>query len=60
MSREYDMNWSVKFEITIDGSQASFFDLDDEAQEYLCEQIKNGFMHGTTGGVRLWNTEYEE
>ena len=56
MSREYDMNWSVRFEITINGSQASFFDLDDEAQEYLCEQIKQGYLHGTTGGVQLRQT----
>lgn len=51
--KEYDMNWSVQFEITLDGIQASFFDLDDETQAYLVDQIRNGSMHGTTGGARL-------
>ena len=27
--KEYDMNWSVQFDITLDGMQVSFFDLDD-------------------------------
>ena len=56
MTREHDMNWSVKFEITLDGFDACFFDLDDAAQEYLCEQIKQGYLHGTTGGVQLRQT----
>ena len=51
--KEYDMNWSVHFEITLDGMQASFFDLDEATQEYLVEQISNGYMHGTTGGAGL-------
>lgn len=51
--KEYDMNWSVQFEITLDGMQVSFFDLDDATQVYLVEQIMNGSMHGTTGGARL-------
>ena len=51
--KEYDMNWFVKFEITLDGMQASFFDLDEATQEYLVEQIRSGCMHGTTGGARL-------
>lgn len=51
--KEYDMNWSVQFEITLDGMQVSFFDLDEATQEYLVEQIRNGCMHGTTGGARL-------
>ncbi len=52
--KEYDMNWSVQFEITLDGMQVSFFDLDEATQEYLVEQIGNGCMHGTTGGARMW------
>ena len=51
--KEYDMNWSVQFEITLDGMQVSFFDLDEATQEYLVEQVRNGSMHGTTGGTRL-------
>ena len=51
--KEYDMNWSVQFDITLDGMQVSFFDLDEATQEYLVEQIKNGSMHGTNGGARL-------
>ena len=53
--KEYDMNWSVQFEITLDGTQVSFFDLDEATQEYLVEQIRNGSMHGTTGGARLYH-----
>lgn len=51
--KEYDMNWSVQFEITLDGMQVSFFDLDGATQEYLVEQIRSGNMHGTTGGAML-------
>ena len=51
--KEYDMNWSVQFEITLDGMQVSFFDLDEATQEYLVEQVRNGCMYGTTGGARL-------
>ena len=51
--KEYDMNWSVQFEITLDGMQVSFFDLDEATQEYLVEQIRDGYMYGTTGGARL-------
>ncbi len=29
METEYDMNWSVQFEITLDGTPVSFFDLDE-------------------------------
>ena len=51
--KEYDMNWSVQFEITLDGMEVSFFDLDEATQEYLVEQIRDGYTHGTTGGARL-------
>ena len=51
--KEYDMNWSVQLEITLDGTPVSFFDLDESTQEYLVEQIRNGSMYGTTGGARL-------
>ena len=51
--KTYDMNWSVQFEITLDGMQVSFFDLDEATQEYLAERIKEGYTHGTTGGARL-------
>ena len=51
--KEYDMNGSVQFEITLDGMQVSFFYLDEATQEYLVEQIRDGCMYGTTGGARL-------
>lgn len=60
VTKEFDMNWSVKFEITLDGCDASFFDLDEAAQEYLCEQIREGYFHGTTGGVKLRRTGEDE
>jgi len=52
-AKEYDMNWSVQFEITLDGMQVAFFDLDAATQAYIIEQIRNGYIHGTTGGARL-------
>ena len=49
----HDMNWSVNFEIVIDSCEASWDDLDEAAQEYILEQIREGYISGTTSGVSL-------
>ena len=42
-----DVNWSVNFEITINGEEAKFEDLSEIAQEYILDCIKNDSYSGT-------------
>ena len=53
MSREFDMNWSVEFDVTLDGESVDWFELSESTQSYILEQIANGSVSGTTGGAEL-------
>jgi len=38
--------WKVNFEITLEGKDVRFFDLDEATQEHIAERIKDGFVGG--------------
>lgn len=38
--------WSVKFEITLDGEEVRFEDLDECSQEHILECIADGYRQG--------------
>lgn len=39
-------NWYVKFELTLDGEEIVWDDLDDCTQEYIAEMIRDGYTSG--------------
>jgi hypothetical protein len=48
MEDEYkDINWSVDFEITVNGESMNFWDLTETAQETILEHIRNDSYSGT-------------
>lgn len=42
-----DVNWSVNFEITVNGEEFSFDELPEEAKEHILRQIKEDYYYGT-------------
>ena len=44
---ERDINWSVDFEITVNGESMNFWDLTEYEQEIILENIKNDSYSGT-------------
>lgn len=38
--------WAVNFEITLDGKEIRFEDLDEYSQEHIAECIKDGYRQG--------------
>lgn len=38
--------WSVKFELTLEGEEVRFDDLDEATQEHIAECIKEGYTSG--------------
>lgn len=44
---ERDIDWSVNFEITINGEEKSFEDLTDNEREFILSQIQEDYYSGT-------------
>lgn len=42
-----DINWSVDFEITVNGETVNFCDLPDTARDYILTCIENDYYSGT-------------
>ena len=47
MSRIRDINWSVDFDICIDGKDAKFWDLSESEQQKILNDIFEDFYSGT-------------
>lgn len=39
-------SWHVKFELTLDGEEITWDDLDDCSQEHIAEMIRDGYTSG--------------
>lgn len=42
-----DVNWSVDFEITVNGKMVNFWELSDNARDYILTCIENDYYSGT-------------
>ena len=51
--------WNVKFEITLDGENVRFEDLDECSQEHILECIKDGYRQGEVVEETDEEVEYE-
>lgn len=46
--------WSVKFELTLEGEEICWDDLDECSQEHIANMIKKGY---TSGEICMWEDE---
>jgi hypothetical protein len=48
LTEDYDIygSWSVEFDLTLEGEEVSFDDLDEVTQEHIAECIKDGVVQG--------------
>lgn len=42
-----DINWSISFDITINGEEASFSDLTESEQKKILDDLVEDFYYGT-------------
>lgn len=42
-----DINWSVNFEITVNGEEKMFYELTETKQEFIVDHIRNNYYSGT-------------
>lgn len=47
MEEYKDINWSIDFEVTVNGETVNFSDLSDCAKEYILACIENDSYSGT-------------
>ena len=52
--------WAVDFQITLEGEEVRFSDLDETTQEHIAELIKEGYTNGEVCMVVNEETESEE
>ena len=45
-----DINWSVNFEITVDGKSVRFWDLKDTEKRFILDKIESDYYSGTFTG----------
>lgn len=51
MEKTRDINWSVEFEITLNGKEVNFWDLTEEEQQYILDEIFGDSYSGTFLGA---------
>ena len=47
MDEDKDINWSVNFEVTINGEEVSFDELSENAKRIILDCIANDYYSGT-------------
>lgn len=47
-----DINWSISFDITIDGEEARFSDLTESEQKKILDDLAGDYYYGTFTGDR--------
>ena len=45
-----DINWSISFDITIDGEEARFSDLTESEQKKILDDLAGDYYYGTFTG----------